>query len=378
MLVAPRRRTRGGYVRTSILALGGWALATSVAATWPGLVSGVPGYVWPSVSVVAVGLAVLCARNLSYWCRALEQSLESLRENATCELPDCSDPLFSRLFDACLALARATGNRKRIGGLQDRASQETLDNLAAANLRWTGGFARCELPMLASEPMAEDGGLADPLGMRASVTAQLEAIKDAGGVLDGFRGGVVSAFFPPVPSAAIAACAAALACKRAAAGGPPIAVAVALVPAALGELVEGGLTALGPETELARQLTRSARTLGGAILVTGPVVSAAGKRFRSRRLGRFRQGWRKLELHELLGEAAEPDGPDEQLAVCYAEALTALERRDWNAASELFKKCLQLRPADGPSRVCLNFSQRFRNNPPPRSWDGTLVLGSEP
>ncbi|MBI3892761.1 MAG: hypothetical protein HY303_14660 [Candidatus Wallbacteria bacterium] len=361
-----------------MLAIAAWAVVVSVAAAIPGAWPRVPAPVWPIVSAVALGLAVFCARNLSIWSRALERTLEALKDKQPFELPDCGDPLFSRLFDACLELAKAAGSRRMLSGLADRASPEALDQLSTANLRWSNGWARCELPLLATEPMAEDSGLSDTAGLRASVTAQLEALKSAGAILDGYRWGEISAFLPPGPRAAASACSAALACRDAASDGPPFTVAVSMASVSIGELVEGGLTVLGPEAALARMLVKSARMLGASVLASDATFRAAGPHFRWRRLGKFRLGWRKFEVHEILGRATDPAGTEGDLGAGYSDALAALEKRDWQAASELFKKCLQLAPKDGPSRVCLNFSQRFRNNPPPRSWDGTLVLGPEP
>ena len=361
-----------------MLGVGGVAAALSVVCAFPGQLPGTLGPVWLAVGLGALALAVVASRRLTRWTRAVEQTMERMRDEPRgLTLPDCGDPLFARIFDACLVLAASVSTRKVHAGLTQRAAPAALDALASSGIHWSAGWARCEVPLYVSEPASEEASAQDPQALGTAVTAQLDLLLDGGAVLDGHRWGEVVAFFPPAPSAATMACRAALQCREVAGASRLQVAALVQGPVAMGELVEGGLTVVGPATAAARLLLRTARMLGAGIVGDESIHRVSGKEFAWRRLGKFKLGWRKLELYELVGVAGLVEADDREFQETYHRGLAALESRAWNDALSLLKACSASRSTDGPSRVLLNFAQRFKHNPPPRSWDGTLVLGPD-
>ncbi|MDC0889409.1 hypothetical protein OAS42_02065 [bacterium] len=47
---------------------------------------------------------------------------------------------------------------------------------------------------------------------------------------------------------------------------------------------------------------------------------------------------------------------------------------DFEQAINGYKKCLELVPDDGPSRVFLNRCESYLTSPPPQDWDGVFTL----
>jgi adenylate cyclase len=80
-----------------------------------------------------------------------------------------------------------------------------------------------------------------------------------------------------------------------------------------------------------------------------------------------------LRIYELIG-AADMPLPAEQgeLLELYEAGLIPYREQRWDEALELYGKCLQIRPEDGASKLMEWRCRRFRDNPPPKDWDGTF------
>ncbi|HMB20552.1 MAG TPA: tetratricopeptide repeat protein [Spirochaetota bacterium] len=58
----------------------------------------------------------------------------------------------------------------------------------------------------------------------------------------------------------------------------------------------------------------------------------------------------------------------------YNLGLTAYKQRKWDEAIKSFEMALNIDPKDGPSRVYLERSSQYRENPPADDWDGVFTM----
>ncbi|MFW5770406.1 MAG: tetratricopeptide repeat protein [Spirochaetota bacterium] len=58
----------------------------------------------------------------------------------------------------------------------------------------------------------------------------------------------------------------------------------------------------------------------------------------------------------------------------YNLGLTAYKQRKWDEAIKSFEMALNIDPKDGPSRVYIERSRQYRENPPADDWDGVFIM----
>jgi len=49
-------------------------------------------------------------------------------------------------------------------------------------------------------------------------------------------------------------------------------------------------------------------------------------------------------------------------------------KTNWEDAHKLFQQALTIEPNDGPSRVYIQRTSQFAQNPPPKDWDGVFTM----
>jgi adenylate cyclase len=100
-----------------------------------------------------------------------------------------------------------------------------------------------------------------------------------------------------------------------------------------------------------------------------------------RELGRIAVKGRSqaVTTFELLGQRrAGPHMEElEQFAKLHGEALKHYYGRSWGLAEEFLRAALELRPGDRPSTFYLQQIAKFRQDPPPESWNGLIELASK-
>jgi adenylate cyclase len=84
------------------------------------------------------------------------------------------------------------------------------------------------------------------------------------------------------------------------------------------------------------------------------------------------------KIYELVGLRDEGIEPDLQKMIdLYNTGIARFKERKWSDAEESFTAVLRNYPDDKPSKIYLERSQRYRDNPPPETWDGTTVMESK-
>jgi adenylate cyclase len=101
--------------------------------------------------------------------------------------------------------------------------------------------------------------------------------------------------------------------------------------------------------------------------------------FSQRRLGKFILAGKSkpVEVSELICKAEEFNEKQNSLCSVFARGINAYQRRSWGEAVELFNSALAQDHTDGPSRFYLKLCEKYRANPPPATWDGTIYLNKK-
>lgn len=133
--------------------------------------------------------------------------------------------------------------------------------------------------------------------------------------------------------------------------------------------------AVGDPVNLASRLEGLNKIYGTEIIISSYTAELVAGSFLLRELDQVRVKGREqaLRIYELIG-AADMPLPTEQkeLLDSYEAGLSPYRERRWDEASELFRKCLLLRPDDGPSRLMERRCRTYRDNPPAEDWGGTF------
>jgi adenylate cyclase len=134
-------------------------------------------------------------------------------------------------------------------------------------------------------------------------------------------------------------------------------------------------TAIGANINLASRLEGLNKYLGTDILASDEIIGAVDTQFVSRAVGHFKlKGCdRVVEVHELLGL---PESAEKTKAWrdTFADALRKFKRADFAEAEIAFRKVLEARPQDGPSKFYLKLVDHHRAHAPAKGWFGEVNM----
>ncbi len=135
-------------------------------------------------------------------------------------------------------------------------------------------------------------------------------------------------------------------------------------------------TALGESVNLASRMEGLNKHLGTTVLITGATKAETGDRFAMRCLGNFRlKGFEKsVEVFELLGRK---NGMPEQWLSDFDSALKAFARGELDTAERAFRKVLELRKEDGPTRFYLERIRELRTVSASVEWTGEVDVNEK-
>ena len=272
---------------------------------------------------------------------------------------------------------------------------DLVRTLVASGMRAEPGGERREITVLFAD-LAGFTGLAERLGdqvvpiVGSFLELAAHAIEAEGGTVDKFIGDAVMAFWgaPAAdPQQALHACRAALritaAMRAAAAGGQPLGSLHVRIGLHTGPAIVGNIgsarrlnyTALGDTVNLASRLEGANKLYGTTILLSAATQAEAGAAIRVREVDTvIVQGRQEdvtlLELLDLAGPPADPDGPHAR----YAAALARYRAARFAEALAIVEP---LAGSDGPSAWLAERCRRLDAAAPAPGWRSVTRLATK-
>jgi adenylate cyclase len=136
-------------------------------------------------------------------------------------------------------------------------------------------------------------------------------------------------------------------------------------------------TVIGDGVNLASRLESACKTYSARILVSESTVSRLHGIYRTRDVDLVvvKGKSKPVRVMEVLDYHDETTFPNLLDVVHYFnEGVQHYRRSGWHAASQRFKRCLQLNAGDALSQTYVERCQIMAANPPPRDWNGTWVM----
>jgi adenylate cyclase len=143
----------------------------------------------------------------------------------------------------------------------------------------------------------------------------------------------------------------------------------------IGSSTHFDFTAIGESVNLASRLEGLNKYLGTNILATRDIQKSVEGKLFGRLVGHFQfKGFNQVvEVHEMIGplEMKEATKPWRD---SFAEGLRCFQRKSFPEAEQQFRRTMELRPDDGPSKFYLERIALLRMQPPPSDWVGEIDL----
>jgi len=136
-----------------------------------------------------------------------------------------------------------------------------------------------------------------------------------------------------------------------------------------------GYDAIGENINLASRMEGLNKYLDTDVLITGETYREVARQFVTRRLGLFRlKGFEKaVEVHELISELDKASESQEWREL-FGKGIECFERKSFEQAEAAFRRTLEVKPEDGPSRFYLERITELRAHPPLGEWSGVIEL----
>ncbi len=154
---------------------------------------------------------------------------------------------------------------------------------------------------------------------------------------------------------------------------------------ATGDMIVGNIgsfnrfnyTVLGDTVNLAARLEAANKQFGSSTMIAEQTYQEVKDIFYARQLDFLvvKGKTKPVRVYELMGEQSDPStGKLEKIISIYQKGLDLYLNREWDKAIKQFQEVLSLKPEDGPSATYIERCKKFKEEPPPKDWDGVFHL----
>ncbi|WP_445664549.1 CHASE2 domain-containing protein [Fodinibius sp. AD559] len=154
---------------------------------------------------------------------------------------------------------------------------------------------------------------------------------------------------------------------------------------ATGDMIVGNIgsynrfnyTVLGDTVNLAARLEAANKKFGSNTMIAEKTYEDVKDVFYGRQLDFLvvKGKTKPVRVYELMGEKSDPDTEElEKIISTYQKGLDFYLNREWDKAMNRFQEVLSLKPEDGPSETYIERCKKFKEEPPPKDWDGVFHL----
>ncbi len=134
-------------------------------------------------------------------------------------------------------------------------------------------------------------------------------------------------------------------------------------------------TSIGDTVNLAARLEGANKAYGSKSIITEAVFEKLKDSFVCRELDFIKVKGKNepVRIYEILQTKAAAVDKLFEIKDLFEKGLDAYRKKNWDKAEEMFHLCSE-KYQDMPSIVFLDRIQHFKNNPPPKNWDGVFVM----
>jgi len=135
-------------------------------------------------------------------------------------------------------------------------------------------------------------------------------------------------------------------------------------------------TMMGDTVNTAARLEGINKIYGIYTLISESTCIAAGSRIATREIDTINVVGKKepVTIYQLLGYAGDVDDLAKKTNEHYAAGLHAYRNQDWDKAIDFFNAALKISPDYGPSNTMIDRCNKFKSNPPGKTWNGSYTI----
>jgi class 3 adenylate cyclase len=147
----------------------------------------------------------------------------------------------------------------------------------------------------------------------------------------------------------------------------------------IGSHISRNYTVMGDTVNIASRLESASKYYGTRLLISEETQVMARDAVETRELDSIRVMGKSdsVRVFELLARKGELGRAVADLRERFDRGLAAYRNRDWDRAQADFAACLEIDPADAPSKLFVARLQYLRDHPPAENWDGVWSLAEK-